>query len=207
MRLASVRLDLVPSEESLEMQTERLQMQDPVHGHCQVECTEQSSATMFDIPPAGAALLASLLTGLLGLAAVRMHRKRERANRVWESRKKSYSSILARLNEASQRADFVDHGYNSGEFGHSPEVYYNSPDRPTDEQTARAAWAECRSTVDSSQLILSAKFLKRFERLLESLPKEYEDLLPPEVAARYATCLREAYSDLLSIARREFASS
>ena len=189
------------------MQPERLQMQEQVRGRCQVECAEPCPTTMFDIPPASAALLASLLTGLLGLAAVRMHRKRERANRVWESRKESYSSILARLNEASQRADLVDHGYNSGEFGHSPEDYYGSPDRPTDEQTARAAWAECRSTFASSQLILSAKFLKRFERLLESLPKEYEDLLPPEVAARMARCLREAYSDLLSIARREFASS
>lgn len=150
-------------------------------------------------------LAAGLLGALITLLGALITLKATRSNRVWELRKESYTIILKRLKEASKRADIVDNGYNSGEFGSdTPHFYYESPNRVEQEQAAYNAWKSCREAFDENCLILSDKFLARFKQLLKSLPTEY-DYFPPDSAAEEAKSLGDAYQDLFAIARRECA--
>lgn len=162
---------------------------------------------MLDIGPGIAALGASLITGIVTLLAAmrvaRMNINAAQYDRIWDSRKPSYTAILATLRDASEKADLVDNRYNSGEDGYEPHDYFVSAAREKDEAAARRAWARCKSEFDVNRLILSDSFLARFESLLGSLPTAYDAVSPPRDAARWAECLRDAYADLLSLARRE----
>ena len=159
-----------------------------------------------DVLPVVAALAASLITGLLTLAAVRASTKATRSDRVWDARREGYTAILTRLKEASVRASVVDHGYNSGDHGLGPHDYAVSSTHDDEKKAAGDAWRTCRSAFDSSWLVLSDDFLARSEQLFDSLPTRYDDHLPPEAATRWAQALDSGYRDLLAIARREFAS-
>ena len=163
--------------------------------------------TVRDMLPVIAALAASLITGLLALAAARASMKATRSDRVWDTRREGYTAILTRLNEASLRASVVDDGYNGGDYGRGPHDYFETSERADQEKAAGEAWRNCRSAFDSSWLVLSDDFLARSERLFESLPTRYDDDSPPEDAARRAQALRDGYRDLLGTARSEFASS
>ena len=162
---------------------------------------------MLDIGPGIAALGASLITGIVTLLAAiraaRMNINAAQYDRIWDSRKPGYTAILATLWDASEKADLVDSGYNSGEHGYGPHEYFASPAKERDEAAADKAWARCKSEFDVNRLILSDGFLARFESLLGSLPTAYDRESPPRDAARWAECLRDAYRDLLSLARRE----
>ena len=79
---------------------------------------------MLDIGPGITAVFASLVTGGCALAGVmlmtRSNTRQAQSQRTWNARKQCYTSILARLKEASEAADIVDRGYNSGEGGVGP---------------------------------------------------------------------------------------
>ncbi len=87
--------------------------------------------TVRDMLPVIAALAASLITGLLALAAARASMRATRSDRVWDARREGYTAILTRLKEASVRASVVDDGYNSGDYGQGPHHYFESPHVPT----------------------------------------------------------------------------
>lgn len=165
---------------------------------------------MLDIGPNITAVLASLVTGGCALAGVvlmtRSSRTQAQSQRTWDARKLAYTSVLAKLKEAAEAADIVDRGYNSGEGGFGPHDYFGSSARPRQEEAAGKAWASCQLEFSINHLIVSDEFLARFELLLECLPTDYEDLSPPEEAGRMAACLREAYGELLALARREMFS-
>ena len=162
---------------------------------------------MLDIGPGITVVLASLVTGGCALAGVmlmtRSNTRQAQSQRTWNARKQCYTSILARLKEASEAADIVDRGYNSGEGGFGPHDYFSSSAREQEEDAAGEAWASCESEFSVNHLIVSDEFLARFELLLECLPTEYEGVSPPVEANRRAACLREAYRNLLPLARRE----
>lgn len=166
---------------------------------------------MLDIGPNTAAVLGALLTGGCALAGVfiltRSNRKQAQSERTWNARKLGYTSVLAKLKEALEAADIVDHGYNSGEGGFGPHDYFGSSARAQQEEAAGKAWASCQLEFSANHLIVSDEFLAHFERLLERLPTDYEGLSPPEEAGRRAACLREAYGELLPLARREMFSA
>ena len=86
---------------------------------------------------------------------------------VWDSRKQSYSKVLARLKEASTKADVVDFGYNGGEHGYGPEAYFQSSARREEEAAAARAWANCKSAFDANQLLLSDGFLSGDEQAMK----------------------------------------
>lgn len=165
---------------------------------------------MFEIGPGIAALGASFITGGVALWAAilvaRIKISAEHSHRIWESRKQSYTSILAKLKDASVSADLVDRGYNSGEGGFGSEDYFVSPAREKHEVAASKAWARCQSEFDVNRLILSDGFSSRFESLRQSLPTEYDEYSPPRDAALRAGFLRDAYRDLLPLARHEMLS-
>ena len=158
---------------------------------------------MLDIGPGLTTLGTSLITLVAALWAARMNINAAQSDRIWESRKQSYTSILAKLKDASFRADVVDRGYNSAEDGLGPEDYSASLEGRKEEEAAGKAWERCKSEFDVNHLIVSDELLARFESLLRSLPTEYDGYLPPRHAALWAECLREAYRDVLSLARRE----
>ena len=103
---------------------------------------------MQNIIPVIAALAGSLITGVITLAAGWITTKKTRSNLVWELRKESFTTILKRLKEASERATIVDNGYNSGTYGPDPHNYFESPNRTEQEQTEGNAWKSCCETFD-----------------------------------------------------------
>ncbi len=159
-----------------------------------------------DLLPVAAALAGSLGTGVLALLAVRINTRATRSNRVWDARREGYTAVLTCLKKASEKASIVDHGYNSGEYGPGSHDYFNSPSRPEAEGAFWNTWQRCRSALDASWLILSDDFLARSEHMLAALPTKYDTDSPPDQAARRAQALHEGHRDLLTIARREFAS-
>ena len=66
---------------------------------------------MLDIGPNTASVLGALLTGGFALAGVfiltRSNRKQAQSERTWNARKLGYTSVLAKLKEASEAADII----------------------------------------------------------------------------------------------------
>lgn len=153
--------------------------------------------------PAAAALAGALGGALVALAVARMHIKAEQSARIWQARKTSYTVILRTLKDASEKANVVDYGYNSGEDGRGPHDYFGSERRPEDESAAGSAWTSCKEAYDADCLILSERFRDRFNELLRSLPTGHDQYDPPEDAERWAACLGAAYRDLFRLAHRE----
>ena len=165
---------------------------------------------MLDVGSGIITVLASIVTGAFALAAgalmARATTRRAQSERIWNARKHCYTSILSALKQAMQAADVVDRGYNSRDGGLSPHDYLVSPLRELQENKAVEAWTTCEAEFTENHLIVSDDFLARFESLLESLPTEHDSVDPPEDANRTAACLRQAYHDLLPLARREMFS-
>lgn len=165
---------------------------------------------MLDIGSGITTVLASVVTGAFTLAAVglmtRSKTRQAQSERIWNARKHCYTSILSALKQALEAADVVDRGYNSGDGGLSPHDYFSSPLRVPQENKAVEAWTTCKAQFTENHLIVSDDFLTRFGSLLESLPTEHDSFDPPEDASRRAACLRQAYRDLVPLARSEMFS-
>jgi len=165
---------------------------------------------MLDVGSGIITVLASVVTGAFALAAgalmARATTRRAQSERIWNTRKHCYTSILSALKQALEAADVLDRGYNSGGGGLSPHDYFNSPLREPQEIKAVESWATCEAEFAENHLIVSDDFLARFDSLLDSLPTEHDSVDPPEDARRRAACLRQAYRDLLPLARSEMFS-
>ena len=129
--------------------------------------------------------------------------RQAQSERIWNARKHCYTTILSALKQALEAADVVNRGYNSRDGGLSPHDYFSSPLREAQENKAVEAWTTCEAEFIENHLIVSDDFLVRFKSLQESLPTEYDSVDPPEDASQRAACLREAYRDLLPLARSE----
>ena len=156
-------------------------------------------------------LIYALVPGFFALAGALfmwcLKKGEARSERTWNVRKLGYSSVLAKLKEASEAADIVDRGFHGEERGFGPHDYFGSSAHVHEEEAAAKAWASCKLEFNVNQLIVSDEFSAEFERLLESLPTNHDEYDPPEEASRRSVCLRRAYSDLLPLARHELFSS
>lgn len=126
---------------------------------------------------------------------------RARDLRIWESRKDAYVGILGKLKDALGKAETVEWGI--AELG--AEEYFSSLDSRTETANAVAAWSACRAEFDLNEVVVSEAFTERFKELEACVPgvADLGHLLPPEIAGRYMACFREAYPELLDLARSD----
>ena len=126
---------------------------------------------------------------------------RERELRIWESRKNAYVGILGKLKDALGKSETVDWGI--VELG--AEGYFATKESRTETARAGTAWNACRAEFDLNEVVVSEAFTQRFKTLEACVPGFVDSghLLPPEIAKQYVECFREAYPELLDLARSD----
>ena len=137
--------------------------------------------------------------------AAQIQRKDHRDSRFWELRREGYGVVLYKLGETARYSDLLDDGYNGPDA--NPDHFFETERRREYDAKVWRAWAECKSEFAKGHLHFSMPFVGAFERAESSLPHEYEDLDPTELAARVAACFRGAHSELLGRARVELGSN
>ena len=127
-------------------------------------------------------------------------RVREREQRIWESRKDAYVRILAKLKEALGKAEVVEWGV--AELG--AERYFAAEVWGNETGAMGAAWKDSQAEFDLGELIVSDKFAERFRGLERCVALATDpNNLPPEVCEIELVCFREAYPELLRLARED----
>lgn len=89
---------------------------------------------------------------------------------------------------------------------YSPSAAFSAGDKWTTHHREKswAIWRECKSEFGKNRLVFSRRFVSAFRELEESLTRiEIDEAVPLEEVAREAKCLREAHSQLLTIALAE----